>query len=98
MGSLGVLSGWQFLLLPICGVVTSIPLVFFAWGIKDTSLSLTGILMYINPTLQLLVGVLVYHETFTATSAVTFGFVWVALILFVGNNLWTLRRQKRESE
>lgn len=44
---------------------------------------LCGILMYISPTLQLLVGVFIYNEAFTQTNAVTFAFVWVAVILFV---------------
>lgn len=65
------------------GVVTSVPLMLFATGVKNISLTATGILMYINPTLQLLLGVFLYNEEFTTTTAVTFAFVWAALILFV---------------
>ena len=57
-GAVGVLHGWQWLLLPAAGVVTTVPLLFFAKGIKSTPMTLSGILMYINPTLQLLVSVL----------------------------------------
>jgi chloramphenicol-sensitive protein RarD len=83
LGSTGVLSGWACILLPMTGVVTGIPLLLYAKGIKGTSYSLSGILMYINPTLQLLIGVLLYHEPFTNTQAVTFSFVWAGLILYL---------------
>lgn len=91
-GALGILEGAELVLLPLCGVVTSIPLVLFAKGMKETPLSLAGILMYMNPTIQLLIGVFVYHETFTATDAVTFGFVWAALLLFALHSLYKGRK------
>ena len=74
-GAVGVLHGWQWLLLPAAGVVTTVPLLFFAKGIKSTPMTLSGILMYINPTLQLLLSVLLYQEKFTITHAILFGFV-----------------------
>ena len=73
----------EIIALMATGVVTSVPLMLFATGVKNISLTATGILMYINPTLQLLLGVFLYNEKFTATSAVTFAFVWAAVILFV---------------
>ena len=74
----------EALLLIATGPITSIPLMLFAKGIKGTSI---GILMYINPTLQLLVGVFIYNEAFTQTNAITFAFVWAAVILFVFDSL-----------
>ncbi len=79
----GALSGWSLLLLPAAGIVTYIPLALFSYGVRGTSLSLTGILMYINPTLQLIIGVTLYGEELTRTKIVTFIFVWVAVIFFV---------------
>ena len=73
----------EALLLIATGPITSIPLMLFAKGIKETSIVTSGILMYINPTLQLLVGVFIYNEAFTQTNAITFAFVWTAVILFV---------------
>lgn len=81
------LSVSEMLLLAASGIVTSVPLIMFAQGIKRTSMVTSGILMYINPTLQLLVGVLIYHEAFTQTNAITFAFVWAAVILFVYDSL-----------
>ena len=81
------LSGGEMALLVLSGIVTSVPLILFAGGIKGTSMTVSGILMYVNPTLQLLLGVFAYGEEFTRASAVTFAFVWLAVILFVGDNL-----------
>ena len=81
------LSNTEMLLLAASGAVTSIPLMLFAKGIRKTSITTSGILMYINPTLQLLVGVLIYNEVFTKMNAITFAFVWAAVILFVLDSL-----------
>lgn len=81
------LSGGEMALLVLSGIVTSVPLILFAGGIKGTSMTVSGILMYVNPTLQLLLGVFAYGEEFTRANAVTFAFVWLAVILFVGDNL-----------
>ncbi len=91
MGSIGALSGGQFILLPISGIVTSIPLLLFAAGIKNISMSLSGILMYINPTLQFLVGILLYNESLTNVNIITFIFVWIALLLFIISNKKTAK-------
>lgn len=95
-GAVGVLHGWQWLLLPAAGVVTTVPLVFFSAGIKTTSMSLSGILMYINPTLQLLLSVLLYGETFTTTHAILFGFVWSGLALYLVSGALQNRKLKKE--
>lgn len=69
------LSGGEMALLVLSGIVTSVPLILFAGGIKGTSMTVSGILMYVNPTLQLLLGVFAYGEEFTRANAVTFAFV-----------------------
>ena len=82
-GAICVLEGVRWLLLPMAGVVTTVPLLFFAVGIKRTSMTLTGLLMYINPTIQLLLSVFVYGEAFTATHAILFAFVWGGVVLYL---------------
>ena len=94
-GALSVLEGRQWLL-PLAGVVTSVPLLFFAYGIRRTPLTLAGIIMYVNPTLQLLTGVLFFHEEFTATYGILFGFVWAGLALYL-LSCW-LEHQKHKEE
>lgn len=95
-GAVGVLSGWQWLLLPVAGFVTTLPLVFFSKGIKETPMSLAGILMYINPTMQLLLSVLLYHEKFTLTHGILFGFVWSGLALYLLSGLAQRRKEKEK--
>lgn len=81
------LNGTEMILLALTGIITSVPLLLFSRGIKNTPIVTSGILMYINPTLQLLLGVLVYNEAFTKTNAMTFAFVWAAVVLFVYDSL-----------
>ncbi len=83
LGAVHTLSGLEYILLPMSGIVTSIPLLFFSAGVKNIPMSLSGILMYINPTLQFLVGILLYKESLTATNIITFAFVWLSLAIFV---------------
>jgi len=69
-------------LLTGAGLVTAIPLLLFAHGARRIQYSTVGFLQYIAPTGQLLVGVLLYKELFTSTHAISFGFVWVAIIIY----------------
>lgn len=70
------------LLLMGAGAVTAIPLVLFAAGTKRLPLVAVGFLQYISPTMTLLLGVMVYHEPFTRGHLLSFGFIWVGLLLF----------------
>ena len=96
-GAVGVLHGAQWLLLPMAGVVTAVPLLLYAKGLKTTPLSLSGILMYISPTIQLLLSVWVYGEEFTATHGILFGFVWSGLVLYLVSG-WLNDRKHRKEE
>ncbi len=64
------------------GVVTTIPLLLFASAAKQVPLSTIGILQYLAPTMQFLIGVLIYKEQFDRSRLVGFGLVWLALIIF----------------
>lgn len=64
------------------GVVTTIPLLMFASAARQIPLTIIGLLQYIAPTLQFLLGVLVYKEPFDQTRLIGFGIVWFALIIF----------------
>ncbi len=70
------------LLLIGAGVVTTAPLVMFAAAAHRIPLSMIGILQYIAPTIQFLIGVFVYHEPFSRTQFTGFGMVWAAVLLF----------------
>ena len=88
----------DILLIPTMGVVTTVPLLFFAVGMKDTSLSLAGVLMYINPTIQLLLGVFIMGEEFTTTHAWMFAFVWSGVALFLADGFRERKKSGREKE
>ena len=75
------------------GLVTTIPLLMFASAARRIPLSLLGILQYIAPTLQFLLGVLVYREPFTHAQLIGYGLVWTALILFGMESLIAYRTQ-----
>jgi chloramphenicol-sensitive protein RarD len=75
------------------GVITVVPLLLFSSAAQRIPLSLIGILQYIAPTLQFLIGVLVYHEAFTFTRLVGFGIVWLALIVYAAESFITRRSQ-----
>jgi len=64
------------------GVVTSIPLLMFASAARQIPLTVIGLLQYIAPTLQFLIGVFLYHEPFDQSRLIGFGLVWLALIIF----------------
>jgi len=66
----------------VAGVVTVLPLYWFAQGAKRIPLSSVGFLQYIAPTLMLVISIFVYRETFTRAHLVSFGFIWVALTLY----------------
>ena len=77
------LSSTEMLFLLLTGAATSVPLLFFAAGIHGVPISLSGMLLYINPTLQLLLGIFVYHEPFTTADAAVFVLVFIAVALFL---------------
>ncbi|GAB4579420.1 MAG: EamA family transporter RarD [Anaerolineales bacterium] len=77
------------------GVVTTIPLLMFASAAKRIPLTMIGILQYLAPTIQFLLGVFVYDEPFDTTRLVGFSLVWLALLLFWGENYLTGRAAVR---
>jgi len=84
------------LLLIFSGFLTALPLVLFAMATRRINLSIVGFIMYINPTIQFLIGVFVLDEHFPEARLVTFILVWLALVLFV-SGLWQMQRQKQSS-
>ena len=84
-------SGTRWLLMA-AGPITAIPLLLFAAGTRRIPLSVLGMLQYIGPTIQMLLGLVVFHETFTAARLAGFIVIWSALGLYVAEGLWTSRR------
>lgn len=82
------------LLLMAAGPVTAIPLLMFAYGARRIPLSLVGLLQYIGPSIQLLLGVWLYHEPFAGAKLIGFAMIWLGLAVYSGEALlrgWRLR-------
>jgi chloramphenicol-sensitive protein RarD len=75
------------------GVVTALPIIWFANGARRIPLSLVGFLQYLAPTCQLLMGIFLYGESFTLTHLVSFSLIWIGIIIFTLSTL--LRRASR---
>jgi chloramphenicol-sensitive protein RarD len=88
--------GWvHSLLLVTTGVVTVVPLLFFAAATTRLPLSTLGLLQYLAPTLQFLLGVLYFHESMSTGRWIGFGLVWAALMIMTGNGLRRAALQRR---
>ncbi len=93
-GSFGHDAGGS-LLLVLAGPMTAVPLVLFMVGTATLKLSTIGLLQYIGPTGQLLLGVLVYGEAFTSAHLIAFACIWVALVVFSADAFTTHRAAAR---
>ncbi len=80
------------------GAITAVPLIMFAAGVRLIPLTTLGILQFISPTIQFLLGVLVYNEPFNGQRLLGFSLVWLALIVFTVENILTRRRAIREAQ
>jgi chloramphenicol-sensitive protein RarD len=81
-------------LLLFSGVVTAFPLFCFGEAVRRVRLSTLGFLQYLGPTLQFLLAVGVLGERFGTVRQVSFGLIWLALIVFSLDSLLTLREAR----
>ncbi|WP_432210465.1 EamA family transporter RarD [Marinobacter alkaliphilus] len=75
-------TSYSTLLLLSSGAVTAIPLLAFAGAARRLKLSTVGFLMYINPTIQFLIALFVFHEPLSTAKLVSFGMIWLALGIY----------------
>ena len=94
IGVMGHSTGLVTGLLLVGGVITSVPLVLFAFGARQVPYSTIGVLQFIAPTLQLLCGLVVFHEPFEPTRATGFVLIWIGLFIYAANALWRARTPK----
>lgn len=85
---------WQTtLLLSFTGIATAFPLLLFAAGARRISMTNLGLLQYIAPTFQFLIGVYVYHESFVITHLIGFSLIWIALFVYTLEGFWMKKKQ-----
>jgi len=74
------------------GPVTAGALLLFAAGARRIPLATLGLVQYVSPSLQFLLGVFLFKEPMSATRLVAFGFIWSALAVYSAEGLWQTRR------
>ncbi len=89
-GSFGHVDLSQSLLLVGTGIVTAAPLLLFGYAASKIPLSTLGLLQYLAPTINLLIGIFMYGESFPRERMIGFMLIWVALLLYAAEN--TVRR------
>ena len=88
-------GGWHTALLVLAGVVTAVPLLFFAAAARRIPLVTVGLIQFITPVLQLVVGVTLLGEHVSGRLWVGFGIVWVALAVLSWDSLRAARNTRR---
>lgn len=82
-------------LLLLAGPLTAVPLLLFAAGARRITLTTLGLVQYLSPTIQFLLGVWLYHEPLAGARLVGFVLIWSALIVYSAESLWRGRLAAR---
>ncbi len=85
-------------LLALGGVITGVPLLWFGNAARLIHLSTLGFLQYVAPTLQFLVGVLIYGEDFSPERVIGFSIIWVALLIYSLEGVLHRRKERIEPD
>jgi chloramphenicol-sensitive protein RarD len=83
------------LILMAAGIVTTVPLLCFAGAAVRIPFSILGFFQYIGPSIMFILAIVLFKEPFDMEKATTFGFIWVALMVFVSDLLLQRRRNKK---
>lgn len=80
------------LLLIGAGIVTAMPMWCYGYASRALPLSTLGFLQYLAPTMQLLLGIFIFHESFTRSHFFAFMSIWLAIALFIGDSFRSWNR------
>ncbi|MGW1376547.1 EamA family transporter RarD [Streptomyces sp. NPDC002446] len=86
----------QALLLSACGIATAVPLICFGASAVRLPLTVIGMMQYLAPTFQFLLGLTVFHETMPPERWAGFALVWLALVVLTWDALRTARRARAQ--
>ncbi|WP_249520992.1 MULTISPECIES: EamA family transporter RarD [Microbacterium] len=95
--TMGTAGGPHAVLLAFAGVATAVPLLLFAAGTRRVDLAVIGMLQFLTPILQFLIGVVVLHEPMPPERWIGFVLVWIAIAVFVVDLLLAARRGRRDT-
>ena len=93
----GHVNAWNTIGLLGAGVITAVPLLFFAAASRRLPLIVMGFIQYFTPILQLIVGVALLHEPMSTERWIGFALVWVALAMLTIDMVLAVRRDRRTS-
>ena len=71
------------LIILLAGPMTVIPLFLYVKGVEFSGLGPTGMIFYITPTLQFILGFFYYNEDFSLSKFVSFIFIWIAVVIYL---------------
>ncbi|MCZ4069209.1 EamA family transporter RarD [Microbacterium sp. H37-C3] len=94
----GSVSPGHTALVTLAGIVTAVPLLFFAAGARRSSLTVIGLLQFVAPILQFITGAWILGEPMPLERWIGFGLVWLALVVLSVDSLRAARRPKRVDE
>jgi len=86
-----------FGVLMLSGLVTTVPLLFFAGAARRLTLSTLGILQYLTPSMQFLLAVAVFREAFTSAQLVSFACIWTAIGIYTADSFRAARQPPPEA-
>jgi chloramphenicol-sensitive protein RarD len=89
--TIGTISPLQTVSMCLAGVVTAVPLLLFAGAARRLPLTTIGLVQYLTPIMQFLIGVLLLHETMTPARLTGFVLVWIALIVLTIDRFFAAR-------
>ena len=91
LGNFGTESTMSLLIM-LSGTVTLVPLVLFASAVRRIKYTTVGFLQYIGPSITFLLGLFVFQEDFGSAQFVTYGLIWMALVVFTVESIVYVRR------
>ncbi len=92
--AIGTVSGWHTALLLMAGVMTATPLLFFAAGARRAPLTLIGLLQFIAPIMQFIIGAWILGEPMPLERWIGFSLVWLSLTVLTADSLVAARRSR----
>ncbi len=96
--TMGAAGPWHAVLLSLAGVVTAVPLLLFAAGARRVPLTVIGLLQFVAPILQFVIGAWLLGEPMPLERWIGFGLVWIALIVLTVDSLLFARRGRGVSD
>lgn len=96
--TVGSVSAWHTVAMAGAGVITAVPLLFFAAASRRLPLVYMGFIQYFAPFIQFLVGVVVLHEAMPPERWAGFGVVWLALVILSVDMIVAARRGRKQAE